>query len=100
MHDVTVSVWNRFHSFPLINGLTAAGFDVLGLGTTRRPPPSKEYLCCWSSAFLTQASYHLPIFRAALTTTALHRYEKFAANHALEARFFWGWSNHHLEAFR
>jgi glycosyltransferase involved in cell wall biosynthesis len=100
MHDVTVSVWNRFHSFPLINGLTVAGFDVLGLGTTRRRPPSKEYLCCWSSAFLTQASYHLPTFRAALTTRALHRYENFAAKHALEARFFWGWSNHHLEAFR
>ena len=33
-------------------------------------------------------------------TAALHRYEKFAARHALESRCFWGWSNHHLQAFR
>jgi glycosyltransferase involved in cell wall biosynthesis len=39
-------------------------------------------------------------FRDPLLGAALERYEKFAAKHALEARCFWGWSNHHVEAFR
>jgi glycosyltransferase involved in cell wall biosynthesis len=98
MHDVIVSVWNRFHSFPLIRGLTDAGLSVQGLGTTRRRPPCKHYRCCWSSAFLTQASYHFPAFRNLLTSAALHRYEMFAAKHAGETRCFWGWNNHHLAA--
>jgi glycosyltransferase involved in cell wall biosynthesis len=100
MHDVTVSAWNRFHSFHLIDGLSGAGLDVVALGTTRRKPRSTEYRCCWTSAVLTQASYYWPSVRPALTAAALQRYEKFATRHALDARFFWGWSNHHLEAFR
>lgn len=99
MRDVTVSVWNRFHSFPLIDGLTVAGFDVLGLGTTRHRPHCAEYHCCWSSAFLTQAVHRFRAFREPLLQAALDRYEKFAAKHALEARCFWGWSNHHHAAF-
>jgi glycosyltransferase involved in cell wall biosynthesis len=100
MHDVTVSVWNRFHSFPLIDSLTSAGFDVLGLGTTRSRPHCTEFHRCWSSALMTQASYLLWASRRSFTGAALNRYEKFATKHALEARCFWGWSNHHLDAFR
>jgi glycosyltransferase involved in cell wall biosynthesis len=98
MRDVTVSVWNRFHSFPLVEGLTLAGFDVLGLGTTRRRPRCREYHCCWSSALLTQASYQFPKFQERLLEAALDRYENFARTRALDARCFWGWSNHHRAA--
>jgi glycosyltransferase involved in cell wall biosynthesis len=100
MHDVIVSVWNRFHSFPLIDGLTSGGFDVLALGSTRRRPNCAEFRRCWSSALLTQASYHLPAFRKRLTEVALSRYEKFATKHVLEARCFWGWNSHHLNALQ
>jgi glycosyltransferase involved in cell wall biosynthesis len=98
MHDVTVSVWNRFHSFPLIDGLTSAGFHVLGLGTTRRRPHSAEYHCCWTSALLTQACSQFHAFREPLLEAALDQYEKFATKHALDAHCFWGWSNHHRTA--
>jgi glycosyltransferase involved in cell wall biosynthesis len=100
MHDVIVSVWNRFHSFALIDGLTSGGFDVLGLGTTRRRPNCAEFYRCWSAALLTQASYHLPTFRKRLTEEALNRFEKFARKHVLEARCFWGWNTHHLSALQ
>jgi glycosyltransferase involved in cell wall biosynthesis len=98
MRDVTVSVWNRFWSFHLIDGLILAGFDVLGLGTSRRRPRCAEYHCCWSSALLTQASYQFSPFRERFLEAALDRYEKFATRHALDARCFWGWSNHHRAA--
>lgn len=98
MHDVTVSVWNGFWSFQLIDALTSAGFDVLGLGTTRRRPNCAEFHRCWSAAILTQASYHLPAFRKQLIEAALNRYETFAASYVPETRCLWAWNNHHLKA--
>ncbi len=100
MHDVTVSVWNRFHSVPLIEGLHSGGFDVLALGSTRRTPVCSSTRTCWSSGLITQASYHLPSARDTLTGLAIDTYHRFAARHALESRCLWGWSNHHLAAFQ
>lgn len=99
MHDVTVSVWNRFHSFPLIAGLTACGHDVLALGTTRRRPVCARSQICWSAALATQASFRMRGWRDGLIEYALDAYESYAARHALEARSLWAWSNHHLAAF-
>ena len=100
MHDVTISVWNRFHSFPLIEGLVAGGFDVLTLASTRRKAACAKSHTCWASGLITQATYHLPKFRDRLTEIALETYQRFAENHALESRCFWGWSHHHLGAFK
>lgn len=100
LHDVTVSVWNRFWSFPMIEGLVAGGFDVLALASTRRKPVCSASHTSWVSGLITQAGFQVPKFRDQLTSVALGTYQRFAANHALKSRCFWGWSNHHFAAFQ
>ena len=100
MHDVTISVWNRFHSFPLIEGLVSGGFDVMTLGSTRRKAVCAKSYTSWLSGLMTQASYQSPKFRDSLTEIALGTYQRFATKHALKSRCFWGWSNHHFTAFQ
>ncbi|MCE9608899.1 MAG: glycosyltransferase family 4 protein [Chthoniobacter sp.] len=100
MHDVTVSVWNKYWSPHLAEGLTNAGFGVLALGTTRRKPPCSAHRTCWSSGLLTQASFRVPLARDVFTGLAIDLYQRFATRHALESRCLWGWSNHHLAAFQ
>lgn len=100
VNDLTVSVWNRFHSFPLISGLTRGGFSVRALGTTRRTPECARYECCWSAALATQAGFRMPTLRIRLLEFALARYEAFAARRVFDTGCFWGWSGHHLAAFR
>lgn len=97
--DVTVSVWNRYWSFPLIRGLVSDGYKVQALGTSRSKPASTSYLQNWPSAFLTQAMHRLPFGHDFFAGCAIEAYETFAARHVEGTRCFWGWGNHHLKAF-
>jgi alpha-maltose-1-phosphate synthase len=99
--DVTVSVWNRFWSEHLVQGLCRDGWNVRVLGSVKRPPSGiANYKIGWMAGLLTQLSFKLPGLREMLVESALNSYEKFAARHVDQSRCFWGWSNHHEEAFR
>lgn len=100
MHDVTVSVWNRFWSFQLISGLTRGGFAVRALGTTRKVPDAASYQCCWLAALCTQLIHRFPKHKDRFIELALLQYEEFAARRTGGSRCFWGWSNGHLAAFK
>lgn len=100
MYDVTVSVWNTFHSIPLIAGLHRAGLRVRSLSTGRRKPAPVAHRTAWAAGLALQSAAIFPRWATPLHDFSLDAYERFAARHALDTRCFWGWSNHHLSAFR
>lgn len=100
MYNVTVSVWNKFWSLHLIDGFIRSGFNVEALGTSRAAPERTSYRCCWPSAIATQIGHRFPNQRDRYFRYALANYEKFAARQSFNTRCFWGWSNHHLAAFK
>ena len=97
--DVTISVWNKFHSFPLIDGLTRNQFKVYANGVSGDRPNALVY----NRAELSRIAYFLhrkiKCGNFALAGS-LKFYEQFVCSHLGDAHFFWGWSGHHLKAFQ
>jgi len=104
--DVTLSVWNKFHSFELISGLVKAGYQARSLDTVRRRSKAQEYKFCLSSAFMMQAAYQMPKsavgqrMRRMLAQGSLLAFENYAARYATDARCFWCWNNHNLKGMQ
>jgi glycosyltransferase involved in cell wall biosynthesis len=97
--DVTISVWNRFHSEPLANGLVQAGYRIRVLGSVRRAPPCHDYRMNWTAGLLTQMAFRTPYFRDCMIEIAHRRFERFAAEHVSGSRVVWGWCGWSLDAF-
>lgn len=97
--DVTVSVWNKFHSFPLIDGLTRNGYQVLSLGTTKQRPNASAHRLALLSKLMHL--YHLKGGGGSCAVEySLKLYENFASKQVADSDVYWAWSSHHLKAFR
>ena len=104
--DVTVSVWNRFWSFELVNGLVNAGYRVQYVGTTRRRTAAQAHYTCWAASCLTLASHLVSRCgwgegpSARLREAALPVFERYASRYAARGRCFWAWNGHNLAGCR
>ena len=96
---ITLSAWNDFWLEYLQAGLARRGFGTRVLSTRKyQKLAGAEY--CWLSDILTRAYQRLSYMRTPVLEAALYNYENFAAARCLDTPCFWGWSGHHLKAFR
>lgn len=97
-YDITISVWNEFHSPELCSGLQKGGFKVLVLGTGKAPIPHVTNAHCETSRILTalfQRTAWPPLVEAGQDV-----FEAFARRRVGRSEAFWGWNGHHLSAFK
>jgi len=95
--DVTISVWNDFHSPELCEGLSRNGFSVLALRSEKRPLTNTKTKHSESSRILTRI-YHRTQ-QPFLLEAAQNTFESFALRNSYGSKVFWGWNGHNLRAF-
>lgn len=92
LHDVTVSVWNEFHSPPLVHGLHKAGFSVTHHTTARQKAPCAKFSRNLPATVLNHLAH-----RKILPARFAHFYSRQIVDRggsklAAFADVFWGWS--------
>jgi glycosyltransferase involved in cell wall biosynthesis len=96
-YDVTISVWNDFHSPELCEGLSRNGFSVLALRSEKRPLENTETRHSETSRVLTRLFQRTQF--PFLLEAAQNSFESFALRNLPESKVFWGWNGHNLKPF-
>jgi hypothetical protein len=89
-YDVTISVWNDFHSPELCEGLSRNGFSVLALRSEKRPLENTETRHSETSRVLTRLFQRTQF--PFLLEAAQNSFESFALRNLPESKVFWGWN--------
>lgn len=98
--NVTVSVWNDFHSPPLVAGLHNAGFKVTHHTTARQKAPCSRFV-----RNIPASAFNHLAFRGALPSSYAFKWSRRCINShgarlVQNSEAFWGWSGCSLKGLQ